>query len=62
MKAQPQPNFTIKAQDGRYKVFDRNQHYRGSYATAAAAREWIDLQRTVLRITLPIERPKAQTN
>jgi hypothetical protein len=34
--------YTIVEKDGAFKVFDRNQHYRCSFATRAAAQAYID--------------------
>ena len=39
------PEYSIKESGGVFKVFDRNQHYRCSFATRAAAQAYID-QRT----------------
>ena len=34
--------YTIVEKDGAYKVFDRNQHYRCSFATRTGAQAYID--------------------
>ena len=39
------PEYTIVEKAGAFKVFDRNQHYRCSFATRQAAQAYID-QRT----------------
>lgn len=36
------PEYTIVEKDGAYKVFDRNQHYRCSFATRQGAQAYID--------------------
>jgi hypothetical protein len=51
MKKSPtRPNYTIKEQQGRYAVYDRNQHYRCSFATRAAAEAYIASQRQRLGV------------
>ncbi len=39
------PEYSILEKGGVFKVFDRNQHFRCSFATRAAAQAYID-QRT----------------
>ena len=39
------PEYSIKESGGVFKVYDRNQHYRCSFATRVAAQAYID-QRT----------------
>ena len=39
------PEYTIVEKDGAFKVFDKNQHFRCSFGTRAAAQGYID-QRT----------------
>lgn len=39
-----QRDFIVRQQDGRYKVYDKQGHYRQSFATAAAADEYIKQQ------------------
>ncbi len=36
------PEYTILEKGGVFKVFDRNQHFRCSFATRAAAQAYID--------------------
>ena len=36
------PEYTILEKGGIYKVFDRNQHFRCSFATRQAAQAYID--------------------
>lgn len=36
------PEYTIVEKGGAFKVFDRNQHYRCSFATRLAAQAYID--------------------
>ena len=45
MKARTQtkrPEYTIVEKDGAFKVFDRNQHYRCSFATRQGAQAYIN--------------------
>ena len=44
-KTQARPEYTIVDRNGVYKVFDKNQHFRCSFGTRAAAQGYID-QRT----------------
>ncbi len=39
-------NFAIREESGRFRVYDRNGHGRLSFATRAAAQEWITAQRS----------------
>ncbi len=36
------PEYTIVEKDGAFKVFDRNQHYRCSFATRQGAQAYIN--------------------
>jgi hypothetical protein len=36
------PEYSIKESGGVFKVFDRNQHYRCSFATRTGAQAYID--------------------
>lgn len=36
------PDFTIVEKSGVFKVFDKNQHYRCSFATRTGAQAYID--------------------
>ncbi|MFN8470303.1 MAG: hypothetical protein U0X20_32410 [Caldilineaceae bacterium] len=36
------PEYIIVEKDGVFKVFDRNQHYRCSFATRTGAQAYID--------------------
>jgi hypothetical protein len=36
------PEYSIKESGGVFKVFDRNQHYRCSFATRVGAQAYID--------------------
>lgn len=39
-----QPAYSIRPEGGRYRVYDKNQHGRVSFATQAEAKAWIEQQ------------------
>lgn len=39
-----QPEYRIVEQGGLFKVYDRNEHYRCSFATLAAAQAYVDVR------------------
>lgn len=50
------PEYTILEKDGAFKVFDKNQHYRCSFATRLGAQAYID-ERTGKTTTRPPQTP-----
>lgn len=44
-QTKPRPEYSILEKGGVYKVFDKNEHFRCSFATRQAAQAYID-QRT----------------
>lgn len=41
-KTTTRPEYSILEKDGMFKVFDKNQHFRCSFATRQAAQAYID--------------------
>jgi hypothetical protein len=45
-RASTTPDYTIVEKGGIFKVYDRNQHFRRSFATRQGAQDFITEQRT----------------